>query len=785
MNQSAKTFFPIKGHMLFFGGIFCLMSILSCYKQPQDQFAGLLKRHNITKPNLVLITLDTTRADHLECYGNKKIKNPHLNAMVKKSILFKNCTVPCPFTLPSHCSMMTGLYPAAHGIRLNGNNSLSDQHHTLAEYLSRHGYDCSAFIAAYVLDRRWGLKQGFDFYQDYFDLNQYDQIDLASVQKPANEVIDSAISRLSESKKTPFFQWIHLFDPHAPYAPPEPYYSNYRHNGDRSLYDGEIAFVDEQVGRYVQWLKSNELLDNTIIAVIGDHGEGLGDHGESAHGYYIYDYAILVPFFIMTPLKPLHDIQVNAAVSSVDIFATLLEIAGIEKPINSQSNSLLPLFFNPQKEPEGNFTCSEALSCHLQYGWAPLYSLRTNQYKYIEAPKPELYNLVQDPGELVNIIDQFPKMAENFKQLLTEFIKTSSQAAIKPETVQLDKETIKKLASLGYLGTSLPKLKNQPQADPKDKLETYKTIEKAGQLVLKKEYAPALTLLSDLQKTDPNIPQARLLLAACLQKLNKPLDAKIHLQAVLENDPDNILAMHSLAEILANQGENESAISFAKKIIGLDPKNLLALTLLSEIYLKENDYANALPYLDHIYQIQPNLSQNNVNYASALVGLKQYQKAETVLQNLIKTKPKFPMANFYLGLLHEEQHQFDKACRFYQEEFSAHENCINARFNYASLQFNLGNKSEAIAHLRKITAIDPKFAKAYLFLARGLLSENEDLTKILKIIHHGLSLTAEAKQKALGYYLLADIYARQNDPVKLNNALNKAKYYQEQTGDVP
>jgi arylsulfatase A-like enzyme len=271
-------------------------------KDARREFSALLAEQGIEKPNIVLITLDTTRADHLPCYGYSGVKTPHLDALAREGIVFEQCASSSPLTLPSHASMMTGLYPTYHNVRVNGNTAVSQEHLTLAELFAQQGYQCGAFIGAFVLDGRWGLKQGFHHYDDYFDLKKYKQIDLGMVQRPANEIIDASLAWLEKQKGKPFFAWIHLYDPHIPYEPPEPYFSEYN-NGRFGLYDGEIAFTDEQIGRVISWLNQNGLNRNTMIAIMGDHGEGLGDHNEMTHGYFIYDYAVHVPFLIVTPFE--------------------------------------------------------------------------------------------------------------------------------------------------------------------------------------------------------------------------------------------------------------------------------------------------------------------------------------------------------------------------------------------------------------------------------------------------------------------------------------------------
>ena len=246
---------------------------------------------SLRNANVLFVTLDTTRADHIGAYGYGTARTPALDALAKEGALFEYCITPTAYTLPSHSSMMTGLYPPAHGVRINGEAALPDSDTTLAERLAAKGYRTGAFVGAFVLDGRWGLSQGFQQYDDHFKLGPDQRLDLARVQRPANEVVDAALKWLGERNAKPFFAWVHLYDPHAPYEPPEPLQG----------YDGEITFADSQIARLLEWLDRSGLKDDTIVVVAGDHGEGLGDHGEDEHGYYIYDSSVRVPLIVRLP----------------------------------------------------------------------------------------------------------------------------------------------------------------------------------------------------------------------------------------------------------------------------------------------------------------------------------------------------------------------------------------------------------------------------------------------------------------------------------------------------
>jgi len=784
-NQNKKIPLPVTVAISIFiviAGVIIYFLFLIPEKTPAKKFAYFLAKQDIKKPNIIFFTLDTTRADHLPCYGYKNVKTPVLDSLAKKGILFEQCITPTALTLPSHSSIMTGLYPTFHNVRINGNTALSDKHLTMAEIFSQQGYQCGAFIAAFVLDGRWGLKQGFDFYDDKFDLKKYKQLDLAGVQRPGNEIIDAALTWMEEQKENPFFSWIHFYDPHTPYEPPEPYLSQYKGRGLVGMYDGEIAFMDEQIGRCISWLKENELDKKSIIVIMGDHGEGLGDHGELTHGYFIYEYAVHVPFLIITPFESLQGLRIPTQVRTIDLYPTLLEMLGFQIPAEAQGKSLLPLIFSPQAEEE-RYVYIESMTPSIQYGWSSLQSLRTSNYKYIEAPRPELYDLSKDPLELDNLNLKQSKRVRTFKKDLSKMIDETSRGAPKPESANLDSETIKKLATLGYIGAPVSvsrkssKKGEMPLADPKDKFEIFKIISQSAEWINLEKYHQAADSLESVLKEDPLNPQARLLLASCYIKLEKTQEAKTHLDVILKEDPNSVQALITLANILADEGKKEDVLALCKKTLAVDNLNTQAHTLIGEMYMSENNFHQALPYLNKAVEIQPKLTQNRQNLAVCLLGLKQYDKAASILEDIIIKYPKFPLAHFHLGLLYEEQGRLEEAKKAYLEEFTNYEKCIPARFNYGKLLFKSGDRSGYIEQMKELIKIAPEQPKGYLFLARGLLYENVDMDHIQQLVQKGLQLAEEPELKALAYFLLADIYTRKNQPDKVKEALEKGNYY--------
>ena len=743
----------------------------------------LWARQGVEKPNVILVTMDTTRADHLACYGYPGVRTPTLDALAGRGVLFKQAATAAPLTLPAHSTIMIGMYPTYHGVRVNGNTALSDEQTTLAEVLSVQGYRTGAFIGAFVLDGRWGLKQGFQHYDDQFDLKKYKHLDLGEVQRPGNEVVDAALAWLEAEKANPFFAWVHLYDPHVPYAPPEPYASEYARRGPAGLYDGEIAFMDAEIGRVTAWLETNGLTGKTIVVLVGDHGEALGSHGEGTHGYFVYDYALHVPFIVATPLAGLRGKRVPSQVSTADVFPTILGLLDLASPVKVQGRSLVPRMFEPERKDDVP-AYGESMAPNLQFGWSALHALRTARYKYIEAPRAELYDLVRDADEQVNVLTQFPDVAREMKGELQKLMAETSLGAPTPQAANLDKDTMERLSALGYVGAPVSAKKasggSGPLADPKDKLPVFSAVTRAGELILGEKYGEAAAALESALRDEPTIPQALLLLSTCYVELGRAEDAKAKLDILLKDDPESVQALISLANILLEEGKTEDVIALCKRTLSVDDKNTQAYTLIGEVYLGDENYVEALPYFEKAVETQPKITRTRLNMAACLVGVKQYDRAEAELKAVIRDSPKFVLAHYNLGLLYEEQGRFEEARASYAEEVAGFPQEYKARFNLGKVLFRLGDRVGSLEQMREVVKIAPKLAEGHLLLARAQLYESVPLGEVRAAVEKGLSLAETSELKALGYFLLADIYNREGESGKMNEALKKANFYKSQ-----
>jgi len=735
-------------------------------------------QRRVAKPNVVLVTLDTTRADHIGCYGDRDARTPALDALARRGVLFAQAATVAPLTLPAHSSIMTGYYPTYHGVRLNGGTALGQDQTTLAEALSREGYQTGAFVGAFVLDGRWGLNQGFGVYDDQFDMKKFKRLDLAAVQRPGNEVMDAALRWLEGHKEGPFFTWVHLYDPHSPYEPPEPLLSEFRPGGPAALYDGEIAFADQQVARLVSWLEKAGLEQKTVVVVLGDHGEGLGSHGEGTHGYFLYDYALHVPLIVSAPFDELRGVRVDSQVSLVDVFPTVLALAGIDSPARVHGRSLLPLMLHPQA-PDRVEAYSESMTPSLQYGWSALRSLRSPRYKLVQAPRPELFDLAADPGEQTNVYGQHRDEARRMEARLDRLVAETSRDAPAPEAANLDQETVERLAALGYVGgPATPRRavdSSRPLADPKDKLQVFTTVQRAGELMVQDQHAPAAEALESALREEPAMPQALLMLGACYSELGRKKEAKARFDAVLKDDPQSVQALIGLANVLLEEGQSDDVVRLCKRTLSLDDRNTQAYALLGDVYIDRHEPEKALPYLEKAVEIQPKLTQNRLNLAACLIDARQLPRAEAILVEIARDYPRFPGAHFNLGVLYEEQGRPQEARTAYAAELAVYPDQFKARFNLGKVLSQRGDWAGAIAEMRETIRIAPRRPEGYLFLARGLLHESAPLDEVEGLAEKGLGLARAPDVKALAWFLLADVYSRRHQPDRVQEALRNGR----------
>ena len=458
--------------------------------------------------NVLIVTLDTTRADRLGCYGYDAAKTPEIDALAKQGIRFDDAVTVSPVTLPSHASILTGLAPHQHGVRHNGEFHLDSVHVTLAEVLSERGYQTAAFIAAFVLDARYGLDQGFDVYDDdvgHASSDTFEEFAKPIYERSATRVTSDAVSWLGTRDRTrPFFCWVHYFDPHIPYNPPPPFDARFR---DRP-YDGEIAYMDVQFGRLMRALKREDAWDNTLIVVVGDHGEGLGDHGEATHAKLIYDSVMHVPLIMACPglFKKSYVVD-DVVVSITDVFPTVLDLLGMEIPVDIDGLSLLAA-----RSKKDRTIYMENLATYLDNGWSPLYGLRRHHDKFILAPRPEYYLLGRDPGELDNAYGRASGAMladrDHLVRELSAILEDSAPIEVVAATARRpDAKAAEALRALGYAGFIAGPADPDNLPDPKDMMPVMKALDRADAMARAGRYEEALRILREAAVISPRDPR--------------------------------------------------------------------------------------------------------------------------------------------------------------------------------------------------------------------------------------------------------------------------------------
>jgi arylsulfatase A-like enzyme/Flp pilus assembly protein TadD len=536
----------------------------------------------------VLVTIDTQRADRLRCYGYSKIETPNLDRLAQKGVLFENAISSAPLTAPSHASLFTGLYPTVHKVRDTGGFVLNASHTTLAEVLQARGWDTAAFVGASVLKKSFGLGQGFAVYDD-----QMPQPDpkrpVEFPERRAGEVVDRATRWLESQSGKPFFLWVHVFDPHSPYDPPSPFREKY--SGD--LYDGEVAYTDQQFGRLLDAVARKSPPESTLIAVTADHGESLSDHGEFTHGIFVYDSTLRIPLLLAGPGIPA-GLRVKPQVRNIDVLPTVLELTGGAIPQGVQGTSLVPAFHG--KEAPSGETYVETLYPRINMGWAELRGIRTSRWKYIRAPKPELYDLTKDPSETANVIGGHPAEAQQLEARLNAV--SASGGSQKPETVQtemLNQKTSQQLRSLGYLGGSSQQgytLTGQG-IDPKDRVEVLKLLHHSVSPDAPAASRRPIALLRQALVADPTNPTIYYHLGLEYGRTGNQAEAMKLYQGAIARGVQSGWVYSRLAHLQLQQGNREAAIAAFEKAAQLNPSDCESLNDLGLAYLEVEKVADA------------------------------------------------------------------------------------------------------------------------------------------------------------------------------------------------
>ncbi len=662
------------------------------------------------KLNVILITIDTLRADHLSCYDPSHAKTPNIDALASKGVVFTHAFAHVPMTLPSHTSILTGTLPLYHGVHDNYGFKASPQLETLGEFMKKAGYSTAAFIGAFPLDSRFGLDQGFDLYEEGYPAKNTRTFFFP--ERRANKVVNSAISWLDQHGKERFFVWIHVFDPHQPYDPPPPFDKEY----EKDPYSGEIAYTDRQLGRLFEYLRKKGLMGNTLIVITADHGEGRGDHGESTHGYFAYNSTLHIPLiFYARDLFPPH--RVDTYVAHWDIFPTIAEIIGEKVPSQVQGRSLLPaLLGKKMKDDEIYF---ESLSPYFSRGWAPLRGIIKDRYKFIDQPIKETYDLTKDFGETHNIYG-IPKSKE-LERELAKVIKKYSKGKVKAEAGTSD---LRKLLSLGYVSG---KVKGKAKFTKADDLKTLLPVHlkhlKAIKLYSGGEIDRAIELEKEVIKARPDFPQAYVTLAT-FYKAKGDLNRAIE---VFQEGEKRGVSEYSFFTFygmtLTEAGRPEEAIRVIKKALSIMDFDPEAWNYLGIAYWKAGRFDEALKAYKKALSLDPNYASVYNNLGSLFLSMRIYDDAARYFEKAIELDPNLAAAYNGLGDCYEAQGHRDKAIQYWKKALEKDPHYVLAIYNLAIALDKEGKKKEA-----------KKYAELYLkYLGKSIpLRDKLRMEAILK-----------------------------------------------------
>jgi arylsulfatase A-like enzyme/predicted Zn-dependent protease len=703
--------------------------------------------------NVLLITLDTTRADHLPAYGYKNVKTPGLDRLADTSLIFDDAIAQVPLTLPSHTSILTGQLPVGHGVRDNEGYLVDPKATSLAAILKAGGYTTAAFVSAFVLDSRFGLNQGFDSYFDHF--NGYREVNRDEIQRTAEETEAEVEKWLPANKDKRFFCWVHFYDPHEPYDPPEPYATTYAAN----RYDGEIAYMDRYVGKLLAKLDELRLADRTLVIVTGDHGEGLGEHDETTHAMFLYSTTLRVPLLIRVPGGSGR--RIPGIVRHIDLAPTVLDLLGFPPSATMQGSTLVPVINGT--ETSKRVAYSESLYAELHYGWSPLKSVTTERYAFIESPKSELFDRRSDPRQLHNLIQEQEAIAKDLRDELHAITDQFTRKDLKgPQP--MDAEAQEKLRSLGYLGSPAQSTAESLKVDPKDMGRLVSAIGQGFRALSRRDFQEALRLVVPVVEADPKIVDAHLVAGAAYSNLQQYDKALQELMVVLAARPEQIMALATVGATYDGMGNLKEAERWYLKVFEHDKAHAFTTMRLASLYRRMGDSAKADEYFsramkpvdDSLSSVQEPGPRSRLYAVRAELEFRagKFTDAETDLKAAIALTPQAPDLHFNLAQVYEEQKDVPRAVESYQAETAVAPRNFGAQLNLGLIYFKGGRVEEASACFQKLLELRPGEPRASFLLAETYNLLNRNLDEALRLTRQGLALIPDNKR---GYALMAEL----------------------------
>ena len=658
--------------------------------------------------NVLLVTIDTIRPDRLSCYSTKYLKTPRIDSLAAKGVIFDRAFAHTPTTLPSHANILLGTTPLYHDVHDNSKFRVSEDFLTLAEYLKSKDYSTAAFIGAFPLDSRFGLSQGFDVYDDFFPSKTYTAF--LAAERKAEEVIQSALDWF-EKQDSKWFAWVHLWDPHTLYLPPEPFKSQFKDDP----YSGEVAYVDSELGKMFDYLENNDLMENTLIILTGDHGESLFEHGEVTHSYFAYNSTLWVPLIISGPGIDARRIDEN--VSHIDIFPSLCDILGIEKPSFLQGVSLLPLMNGGKIEKRAIYF--ESLAPYYNHGWAPLRGFIEENEKFIDSPLPEFYDLENDFDEEKNLVQEIN--LDKYRKELKDLEKDLSSPQRAKSRQRIDREAQEKLRSLGYIVSPVSQLKKSygVEDDLKTLLPIQQELDRAIVLHDEGQEEESIRLLNEIVMKRKDCAPAYLYLFQMLREQGQVEKAREIMDEGYKNNPENYAIVSSYGILLVKErewdkgidvlqkglelidfdpeawnylgiaywrkGEDQKALEHYEKALSLDDTNALVFSNLGALYLsifmrsREGEaHFQSMEYFKKAIELDPGLA---LAYRGLGVGYKVIGKTKEAIiiwKRALELSPNDDFLVYNLGAAHLETGSKAQALKYFEKYLLLNENTISA-----------------------------------------------------------------------------------------------------------
>jgi choline-sulfatase len=633
--------------------------------------------HDATPRNVILITIDTLRADRVG-----RGLTPSMDALAARGVRFTNARAVVPLTLPSHTVIMTGELPSQTGVHVNGTSGLTSGHPTIARALKDAGYRTGAFVGAYVLDRRFGLADGFDVYDDRVQRDQRGTITLEA-QRRGDAVVDAALQWLTASNQAPFFVWIHLYDPHAPYEPPP----EYLRRANNVPYDGEVAFADAQVGRVLDWLKTSGQESRTVIVVAGDHGEGLGDHGEATHGMLLYDSTLRVPLVMAGP--NVNTRLPSLPVSLASLAPTVIGVAGVAVPGSMRRPSLLSADKPADPVAETEYPRSA--------GWHALTALADDRWKLIVSAERELYDLASDPGETRNLAAWKGSIADAMAGALAARVKAepASSASVPPDAVE-------RLRALGYVSGAPAAANDDNAPNPAKHIAAWNTFERELARLTAGDARRALPDLAALARSAPDSPLFQSTYARALKETGRVHDALVIYRKLVARWPGDASLYHDLAVAAEAAGQPKEAARAEQAALALEPSNPAAANGLGLIQIQAGRTADAIKAFEQAVKGDPSNAVFWTNLGNARRDAGDAPAAEQAYRTALDRDPRSADAANGIGVLLVQAHRATEAIPWFERALAASPQFIEARLNLGIAYQESGAKDRAAEEYQRV-----------------------------------------------------------------------------------